>query len=90
MTTSYHIQPTKDRVLVKLIKQEEVKNGLIILPSARDERKAQRMGIVEAIGPKVYDIKVGMTVWFEYFSASNFGEEDKYIISESQILGYKE
>ena len=81
------IKPIGDRVLVKHIEEKEQVRGGIIIPDSAKE-KPQR-GIVQAIGKKVENIKVGDQVLFDKYSGSKLRIEDEecLILKEEDILG---
>lgn len=91
-------KPAGDRVLVKPDVQEDEKtaSGIIIPDSARKEKP--ETGVVLAVGPgKRSDdgtvvpvsVKVGDRVMFSKYGYDEvtIGEEEYYVISESNILG---
>ena len=82
------IRPLYDRIVVKRLDndQEKTASGLFIPDSAKE--KPQR-GIVQAIGKKVENIKVGDQVLFDKYSGSKLRIEDEecLILKEEDVLG---
>ena len=74
--------PYFDKILIKPIKSDSI----------FDEGKMQRKGEVIAIGKKVTFVKVGDVLYFERGVDPIQGEEDYYVVSESDefILGKNE
>lgn len=82
------IQPLHDRVLVRRVAVEQVSRGGIILSEA-DPIESQREGIVQAIGPKVYEIAVGDRVVLGKWSGEDtkIEGENLVMVRETDILG---
>ena len=89
------IQPCGDRILVKLLEQEEKSPGGIILPDTAKEKPQE--GRVMAVGKgrlledgtvKPLEVKVGDTVLFAKYSGTEVMHEDKefLILREDDIL----
>ena len=92
------IQPCGDRILVKLLAQEEKSPGGIILPDTAKEKPQE--GKVVAVGKgrlledgtvKPLEVKVGDTVLFAKYSGAEVKHEDKefLILREDDILAVK-
>jgi len=93
-----NFKPAGDRVLVRPEKFEDEKSpGGIIIPDTAQKEKPER-GTVIAVGPgKLGDdnelvpvsVKVGDRVMFSKYGYDEvkIGEEEYYIVSESNILG---
>ncbi len=89
------IQPLGDRILVKLLEQEEKTAGGIILPDTAKEKpqeaKVVAVGkgrILEDGTVKPLEIKVGDTVLFAKYSGTEVSREEKdfLILREEDIL----
>ena len=89
------IQPLGDRVLVKLMEEEEKSPGGIILPDTAKEKPQE--GKVVAVGKgrlledgtvRPLEIKVGDTVLFAKYSGTevNHDEKEFTILREDDIL----
>jgi chaperonin GroES len=89
------IQPVGDRVLVKLLDQEEKSPGGIILPDTAKEKPQE--GKVMAVGKgrlledgtvRPLELKVGDTVLFAKYSGTEVthGEKEFLILREDDIL----
>lgn len=89
------IQPLGDRVLVKLMDEQEKSPGGIILPDTAKEKPQE--GKVVAVGKgrlledgtvRPLEIKVGDTVLFAKYSGTEIGEDQKEftILREDDIL----
>ena len=89
------IQPLGDRILVKLMEQEEKTTGGIILPDTAQEKPQE--GKVMAVGKgrtledgtlKALEVKVGDTVLFAKYSGTEVNDQDKdlLILREDDIL----
>ncbi|MBI3615345.1 MAG: co-chaperone GroES [Candidatus Omnitrophica bacterium] len=92
------IQPCGDRILVKLLDQEEKSPGGIILPDTAKEKPQE--GKVMAVGKgrlledgtvKPLEVKVGDTVLFAKYSGTEVLHEEKefLILREDDILAVK-
>ena len=92
------IQPCGDRILVKLLEQEEKSPGGIILPDTAKEKPQE--GKVVAVGKgrlledgtvKPLEVRVGDTVLFVKYSGAEVKHEDKefLILREDDILAVK-
>ncbi len=89
------IKPLADRVVVKPVEEEEVKQGSIIIPDTAKEKPMQ--GTIVAIGPgKISDngakiemsVKVGDKVLYGKYSGTEVtvDGEDYLIMRESDIF----
>jgi chaperonin GroES len=80
-------QPLGDRVFVTYTEELERTAGGIYVPDSAKE-KPQR-GIVQAVGKKVENVKVGEQVLFDKYSGSKIkvDNEDFLICKEDEILG---
>lgn len=91
------IKPLGNRVLVKRVKAQTSKGGILLPDTAQEKPKE---GIVMAVGPgKVNDngqleqanVKVGQKVLFGLYSGTevktNENDEELLILSEDDILG---
>lgn len=92
------IQPCGDRILVKLLEQEEKSPGGIILPDTAKEKPQE--GKIIAVGKgrlledgtvKPLEVKVGDTVLFARYSGTEVthGEKEFLILREDDILAVK-
>jgi len=90
------IKPLVDRVLIKEdteSKEKKTSSGIII-PVTVNEDKGSKRGEVVAVGPgRVEDgqlvevsVKAGDTVLFQWGDKVRIGEEDYYLVRESEIL----
>ena len=93
------IQPCGDRILVKLLAQEEKSPGGIILPDTAKEKPQE--GKVVAVGKgrlledgtvKPLEVKVGDTVLFAKYSGAEVTHEEKefLILKEEDVLAVKQ
>ena len=91
-----NIQPTDDRILVKLIEPEKKTNGGIFLVSAPNEGPTT-IGVVEATGPGRLNeegvlipntVKVGDKVWWDPTKQVpvRINEQEYIITKDSDIL----
>ena len=89
------IQPLGDRILVKLLEEEEKSPGGIILPDTAKEKPQE--GKVIAVGRgrlledgtvRPLEIRVGDTVLFAKYSGAEVNHEDKefLILREEDVL----
>ena len=89
------IQPLGDRILVKLLAEEEKSPGGIILPDTAKEKPQE--GKVVAVGRgrlledgtiRPLELKVGDTVLFAKYSGTEVNHEDKefLILREEDVL----
>ena len=92
------IQPCGDRILIKLLEQEEKSAGGIILPDTAKEKPQE--GKIVAVGKgrlledgtvKPLEVKVGDTVLFARYSGTEVTHEEKefLILREDDILAVK-
>ncbi|MEK9177511.1 MAG: co-chaperone GroES [Patescibacteria group bacterium] len=91
------LQPLQDRVLIKEdTDSSERKTGAgIIIPITSNEDKGSKKGEVIAVGPGRIDddgcpipvnVKVGDIVLFQWGDKVKVGEEEYYLVKESEIL----
>lgn len=89
------IKPLADRVVVKPVEEQEVKQGSIIIPDTAKEKPMQ--GTIVAVGPgKISDngakiemsVKVGDRVLYGKYSGTEvtIDKEDYLIMRESDIF----
>lgn len=91
------IKPLADRVVVKVLTQEEVTSGGIVLPDTAKEKPQE--GEVVAVGPGKYEdgkhvpmtVKVGEKVIFSKYGGTEVkvDGEEYLILRESDILAVK-
>lgn len=94
------LRPLGDRVIVKLIEEEERTKGGIVLPDTAKERPQQ--GEVIAVGPGKWDkdrekrlsldVKVGDKVIFRQYAGTEWKIDDvkHLILAEDEILAVVE
>ena len=93
------IRPCGDRILVKLLEQEQKSPGGIILPDTAKEKPQE--GKVVAVGKgrlledgtvKPLEVKVGDTVLYAKYSGTEVSHEEKefLILREEEILAIKQ
>ncbi len=89
------IQPLGDRILVKLLAEEDKSPGGIILPDSAKEKPQEAKVVAVGKGRLLEDgtvrpleVKVGDTVIFAKYSGSEVSHEDKefMILKEDDIL----
>ena len=90
------IKPLADRVLIKedIESKEKKTSSGIIIPVTVNEDKGSKRGEVVAVGPgRVEDgelvapsVKEGDTVLFQWGDKVRVGEEDYYLVRETEIL----
>ncbi len=90
------IKPLADRIVIKEDSASAEKQTLsgIIIPAGADSDKGGKRGEVVAIGPgRTEDgkliapaVKAGDTVIFQWGDKVRIGEDDYYIVRESEIL----
>ncbi len=93
------VKPLGDKVLVEILKAEEVTKGGIILPDAAKEEKAEGKIVAVGSGAKLdngqvqkLEVKVGDVVLFGKYSGDELvieGKKNK-ILKESEILAIVE
>ena len=76
---SQKIQPIGDRVLVEPEKAEAKTASGIVLPDTAAKEKPQK-GKAVAVGEKNSQIKIGDTVFFKKYSATEIGEKDDALL----------
>jgi chaperonin GroES len=90
------IKPLADRVLIKEdteSKEKKTSSGIII-PVTVNEDKGSKRGEVVAVGPGRVEegqlvppsVKAGDIVLFQWGDKVRIGEEDYYLVRESEIL----
>ena len=90
------IKPLADRVIIKETddsKEKKTSSGIII-PVTVNEDKGSKRGEVMAVGPGriedgkliVPSVKTGDKVLFQWGDKVKIGEDDYYIVRESEIL----
>lgn len=87
----YTLDPIGDLVIVKEIKANETRSG-VILPDTVIQRTTNPTGTVLFIGPDVKQIKVGDTVVGRIGAPNNtiaFGRDELYVIHECDLLAIK-
>lgn len=93
---SKKIRPLQDRVLIKEdteSKERKTASGLIIPVTVSDDKGSKR-GTVVAVGPgRVEDgkktapeVKAGDVVLFQWGDKVKIGEEEYYLVRETEIL----
>jgi len=90
------IKPLADRVLIKedTESNEKKTSSGIIIPVTVNEDKGSKRGLVVAVGPgRVEDgklvapsVKAGDTVLFQWGDKVKIGEDEYYLVRESEIL----
>ena len=82
-------QPLGDRVFVTYTEELDRTSGGIYVPDSAKE-KPQR-GIVQAIGKKVENVKVGEQVLFDKYSGSKLRieDEDVFFLEDQTILVFE-
>jgi chaperonin GroES len=93
---SKKIKPLQDRVLIKEDTESKEKRTLsgIIIPVTVNEDKGSKRGEVVAVGPgRIEDgklvpvvVKEGDKVLFQWGDKVKIGEDDFYLVRESEIL----
>lgn len=89
------IQPLGDRIVVKLLDQEEKTKGGIILPDVAKEKPQE--GKIVAVGKgrllengsvKPFEVRVGDRVLFARYSGSEIthGDDELLIVKEDDLL----
>lgn len=80
------MKPLADRIIIKQAEAEEKTRSGIILPD--EARQKPLEGVVEAVGPKVADVKVGDTVLYGKYAHQEFDVNgDKLIvINEPDVI----
>lgn len=90
------IKPLQDRILIKEdgeSKEKKTSSGIII-PVTVNEDKGSKRGEVVAVGSgRIEDgkivpvgVKVGETVLFQWGDKIKIGDEEYYIVRESEVL----
>lgn len=93
---SKKIRPLQDRVLIKedtSNKEKKTSSGIII-PVTVNEDKGSKRGEVVAVGAGRYEdgkivpvtVKVGDKILFQWGDKIKVGEEEYFIVKESEIL----
>jgi chaperonin GroES len=90
------IKPLQDRILIREdgeSKEKKTSSGIII-PVTVNEDKGSKRGEVVAVGPgRTEDgknipvgVKVGETVLFQWGDKVKIGDEEYYLVRESEVL----
>ncbi len=90
------IKPLQDRILIREdgeSKEKKTSSGIII-PVTVNEDKGSKSGEVVAVGPgrtedgKIIPVgvKVGETVLFQWGDKVKIGDEEFYLVKESEVL----
>ena len=93
---SKKVKPLQDRVLIKEdtdSKEKKTSSGIII-PVTVSEDKGGKQGQVIAVGPGRYEdgrlipltVKVGDKVLFQWGDLIKMGDEEYYLVKESEIM----
>ncbi len=93
---SKKIKPLHDRVLIQEdteSKEKKTSSGIIIPVTVQDD-KGSKHGTVVAVGPGAHDdgklvpvsVKVGDKVLFQWGDKVKIGDEEYYLVRESEIL----
>lgn len=93
---SKKIKPLQDRVLIKedLETKEKKTSSGIIIPVTVNEDKGSKRGEVVAVGPGRHEdgkliapsVKAGDRVLFQWGDKVKVGDEEYYLVRESEIL----
>lgn len=93
---SYPLQPLQDRILIKedTSSAERTTATGIIIPASASEDKGSKQGKVMAVGPgRMEDgklipvsVKIGSIVLFQWGDKVKIGDEEYYLVRESEIL----
>jgi chaperonin GroES len=87
-------RPLGDRVLLKLVEEQEMTQGGLFIPPSASKEKAQTAQVIE-VGPGRLDttgklvplqVKVGDMVYFGKYSGTEAGK-NHLIVREDEILG---
>ncbi len=83
-----NFEPFGMNVLIKKFKEETKSAGGIIIPN-KEEETIPGQGIVEQVGPKCKDAKIGDHVYFGAFSGSSLkdGKDHYVVLDEDEIYG---
>lgn len=94
--TKIKLQPLQDRVLIKEdTDSSERKTGSgIIIPITSNEDKGSKRGEIVAVGPgRIEDgaiipvnVAIGDVVLFQWGDKVKIGEEEYYLVKESEVL----
>jgi chaperonin GroES len=90
------VRPLQDRVLIKEdteSKEKKTSSGIII-PVTVNEDKGSKRGEVVVVGPGRFEdgkliqvaVKAGETVLFQWGDKIKVGDEEYYLVKESEIL----
>lgn len=93
---SKKIKPLQDRILIKEdgeSKEKKTSSGIII-PVTVNEDKGSKRGQVVAVGAGRYEngklipvgVKEGDTVLFQWGDKVKIGEEEYYVVRESEVI----
>jgi len=83
---AFPLAPFADRVIVESEHAEaRTQSGLIIPDTARER---SQMGVVQAVGPDVEEVGVGMTVLFSKYAGTEvkLSSDEYLILSERDVL----
>jgi chaperonin GroES len=82
------MQAIKDKIFIKVLKQELLTKGGLIVPETI-KREPQRYGIVISIGPDVKGIQIGETIMFHDRGGQvvTLNDEEYRVLMESEIYG---
>ncbi len=94
--TVKNIKPLADRVLIKEdteVKERKTASGIIIPMTVNDDKGSKR-GVIVAVGPGRIEegklikpsVSAGDTVLFQWGDKIKVGDEDFYLVRESEIL----
>ena len=81
------IQPFGERIVVKVVAQEETTEGGLIVATSKEK---SNKGIVEAIGEEVKDyIKIGDVILFNLSTGTSYSDSsgDYKILNIKDVLG---
>jgi chaperonin GroES len=89
----HNFRPLGDRVLIKLIEQEQKTTSGIIIPDAAKEKNAQTGKVIAAGQGRIIEgkvmplaVKAGDIVYVGKYSGTDAGEDHR-IVREDDILG---
>ena len=88
------LKPLKDRVVIKLVKQEEKTTGGLLLPAAAKEKLtfAEVVAVSAFTKEENRQVEVGQVVVFEEYAGTpvKYEGEDYIIIKEDDIIAVVE
>ncbi len=91
LVNASEVHPLQDRVLVRILTEEAVTTGGIIIPDNAKERPT--FADVVSIGPDVTGVKVGERVVFAKYSGNEIKVEDAgdhLLLHEEDLIGVVE